>query len=89
MYWQILIKAALVYLNLFTHTCTCTHCQIFHLEVCVNLSSYFCRLDPIITNNPTSGAKKTSVTFARNSEVRCMVLYIVHLVYRHPISTHM
>lgn len=27
------------------------------------------RLDPIITNNPTSGAKKTSVSFSKNSDV--------------------
>lgn len=33
------------------------------------LSFSLFRLDPIITNNPTSGAKKTSVSFSKNSDV--------------------
>ena len=54
-----------------------SHSGVFsHLNKSVgaNTVSSSYRLDPIIINNPTSGAKQTSVTFARNSEVRYNLL---------------
>ena len=39
---------------------------------CHLLFVWLCRLDPLIINNPTSGARQTSVTFAKNSEVNSL-----------------
>lgn len=39
---------------------------VVHLHVCLCLRS---RLDAVITITPTSGAKLTSVTFGKNTEV--------------------
>ena len=58
--------------------------EAFSVFTCnvINLFSHYyltySRLDPLIKSNPTSGAKQTTVTFARNSEVS---LYIVDIKY--------